>query len=322
MQKGCPKCGRMIDKNVATCPYCNYNFKEIDSFFKRVSDEKFLENGKYAGFTKRLVAGLFDCFVILIFTYFILIVINKYLTPITLDNIYIGLFIYIPLYIIYNSILERTPWRGSLGKYILSIEVTDEYENPVTFPKALIRNITKIFNVITLGLGFLLSAIPPKKQALNDKISHTFVINKLTMKKEEGLLYANPLNRLLAFIIDALIIALICYGLLAITDVITSQDLPKQTVDMLNSAKYIICLVIILFYFPFSESRSGATIGKSLMHLKLTKQDGEIAGFIIVFARELILFLDIITLGFLLPFATTKRQTFKDILTRTVVINR
>lgn len=321
MQKGCPKCGRMIDKNVTTCPYCNYNFKEIDNFFKRVSDEKLMQNQKYAGFIKRLVAGLFDCFVILIFTYFILIAINKYLTPITLENLYIGLYIFIPLYIIYNSILERTPWRGSLGKYILSIEVTDEYENPVTFPKALIRNITKIFNIITLGLGFLLSAIPPKKQALNDKISHTFVINKLIMKKDEELLYAKPLNRLLAFIIDILIIALICYGLLAITDV-ASQNLPKQTVDMLTSAKYIICLVIILFYFPFSESRSGATIGKSLMHIKLTKQDGNVAGFITVFARELILFLDIITLGFLLPLTTIKRQTLTDILTRTTVINR
>lgn len=322
MQKGCPKCGRMIDKNVTTCPYCNYNFKEIDNFFKRVNDEKFLENQKYAGFTKRLVAGLFDCFIILIFTYFILIAINQYLTPITLDNIYMGIYIFLPLYIIYNSIFERTSWRGSLGKYILSIEVTDEYENPVTLPKALFRNITKIFNIITLGLGFLLSAIPPKKQALNDKISKTFVINKLTMTKDDKLLYASPINRLLAFIIDVLIISLICYGLLAITDIAITQEFPKQTIDMINSAKYIICLVIILFYFPFSESRSGATIGKSLMHIKLTKQDGNVAGFITVFARELISFLNIITLGFLLPFATTKRQTLKDILTRTVVINR
>ena len=68
MQKGCPKCGRMIDENSKTCPYCNYNFGEIDSFFRRVDDEKYLENEKFAGFTKRLVAGLFDMFVVLIFT--------------------------------------------------------------------------------------------------------------------------------------------------------------------------------------------------------------------------------------------------------------
>lgn len=321
MQKGCPKCGRMIEQSADKCPYCNYNFKEIDGFFKKVNEQKFLENEKYAGFTKRLVAGLFDIFVILILTYFILIAIDKYLIKITLDNIYYGLIIFIPLYILYNAICERTPWRGSLGKYILNIEVTDEYENPVTFPKALARNIAKIFNIITLGIGFLLSAVPPKKQALNDKIAHTFVVNKLTMKEESKFIYAHPLKRLAAFIIDILVIGLICYGLLALVTLIPN-DLPKQTIDMITSAKYILCLVIILFYFPFGESRRGGTFGKNFMHLKVVKLDGEVAGFITVFARELILFLDIITLSFLLTFVTEKRQTFKDILTRTIVIDR
>ena len=72
MQKGCPKCGRMINENTKKCPYCNYNFSEIDGFFRKVADENYLENEKYAGFTKRLVAGLFDMFIVLIFTYFIL----------------------------------------------------------------------------------------------------------------------------------------------------------------------------------------------------------------------------------------------------------
>ena len=43
MQKGCPKCGRMIDANVTNCPYCNYSFKDIDNFFKKVSDDNYIE---------------------------------------------------------------------------------------------------------------------------------------------------------------------------------------------------------------------------------------------------------------------------------------
>lgn len=322
MQKGCPKCGRMINENTKTCPYCNYNFSEIDGFFRKVADENYLENEKYAGFTKRLVAGLFDMFIVLIFTYFILVAINEFLMPITLENLYYGIFIYIPLYILYHSICERTPWRGSLGKLILGIEVTDEYENPVTFPKALLRNITKIFNIITLGVGFLLSAIPPKKQALNDKISHTFVINKLVMKEDEKLFYAHPLKRLVAFVIDIFVIGLLCYGLLALINLIDPKSIPQQTLQMIDCAKYILCLVIILFYFPFGESRTGSTVGKNFMHVKLVKINGEVAGFIRCFARELILILDIVSLGFLLPFVTPKRQTIKDILTRTTVIDR
>lgn len=322
MQKGCPKCGRMIDENSKTCPYCNYNFSEIDSFFRRVDDEKYLENEKFAGFTKRLVAGMFDMFVVLIFTYFILVAINAYVTPITLDNLYYGIFIYIPLYLLYHSICERTAWRGSLGKLILNIEVTDEYENPITFPRAILRNVTKIFNVITVGLGFLLSAIPPKKQALNDKISHTLVVNKLRMKKDEKFFYANPLKRLVAFVIDLFIIGLICYGLLALVGLANTQDMNEQVVDTIDCAKYILCLVIILFYFPFGESRTGTTFGKRTMRIKLVKLNGDVAGFITCFARELIIILDIISLGFLLPFVTQKKQTIKDILTRTIVIDR
>lgn len=322
MQKGCPKCGRMIDSNLKKCPHCNYDFNDIDKFFKKISDEKYLEDEKYAGFIKRLVAGLFDCFILLVFTYFILIAIDKYFIKITLDNLYIGSFIFIPLYILYNSICERTPWRGSLGKYILGIEVTDQYENPVTFPKALLRNLTKIFNVITLGIGFIISLFPPQKQALNDKIVHTFVINKLIMTKEKQLSCASSLKRLLAFILDVFIIGLICYGILALVNLINVDSLAIETKNTINAAKYILCLVVILFYFPFAESHSGSTFGKNIMKIKLVKLDGQIAGFITCFVREIILFLDIITLGFLLPLVTKQKQTLKDILTRTTLINK
>ena len=76
MQKGCPKCGRMIEANLKICPYCKYDFKEINSFFKKISDEKFVQDEKYAGLIKRLVAGLFDIFITAVFTYFILIIIE------------------------------------------------------------------------------------------------------------------------------------------------------------------------------------------------------------------------------------------------------
>ena len=322
MTRGCPKCGRMLNEVTTICPYCHYNFSGIDDFFKKTNEKIFIENEKYAGFIKRLVAGLFDIFLTLIFTYFILIAVDKYLIKITLDNLYIGLIIFIPLYILYNSICERTSWRGSLGKYILNIEVTDQYENPVTFPKALGRNTAKILNILTLGIGFLLSALPPQKQALNDKVAHTFVINKIVMKEKYNMLFASPIKRFAAFIIDALIISLICYGIFALANLIPTKELSEEMIDTLECAKYIVCLVVILFYFPFAESKTGSTFGKSFMHIKVVKLSGDIPGFIISFARELILFLDIITLGFLLTFVTEKKQTIKDILTRTTVIIR
>lgn len=322
MQKGCPKCGRMINGNLKVCPYCNYNFKEIDGFFKRISDEKFVQDEKYAGLIKRLVAGLFDIFVTFVFTYFILIIIDHYIIKITLDNLYYGILIFLPLYILYNSICERTKWQGSLGKYILGIIVTDEYENPETFPKALVRNIAKIVNVLTLGIGFVLSAFPPQKQALNDKLAHTYVLNKLVMKDDNKQFYSNPIKRLTAFVIDILLISLICYAFLWLVNIIDLKNLSLQTKEMIESAKYIVCVVIILFYFPVAESHSGMTFGKSLLKIKVVKSDGNIAGFITCLARELLLVIDFLTLSFLLTLVTPKKQTIKDILTRTIVIDR
>lgn len=319
MQKGCPKCGRMIDANAINCPYCNYNFQNINTFFQKVSDDNYIENEKYAGFLKRLVAGAFDTFLIGIITYFILILINKFLFTV---NIYIAIIIFIPLYILYNAICERTAWQGSIGKLILDICVVDQYENPVTFPLALKRNAAKLVNIITLGIGFIFSAVPPEKRALNDKIAKTYVINKLIMKETTDLNYASPIKRFVALVIDLFIISLICYGLLSTNKLIHSFDFSQDIINILSDARYILCLVVIFFYFPFAESRTGSSLGKGMMHIKVTKLNGEIQGFIGSFVRQLLLFLDVFILGFIASFVTEKKQTTKDILTRTVVIDK
>ena len=72
MQKGCPKCGRMIDSSATNCPYCNYNFQEINSFFNKDRMRTFLEDEKYAGLIKRIVAGLIDIYLIALITYLII----------------------------------------------------------------------------------------------------------------------------------------------------------------------------------------------------------------------------------------------------------
>ena len=323
MQKGCPKCGRMIDVEAVNCPYCNYNFQSMDSFLQKVTADNYIENEKYAGFIKRLVAGLFDIFLIGTITYLIIVLINQFLIKIDQNNLYIiFLAIFIPFYILYNAACERTAWQGSIGKLILDISVVDENENPITFPVALKRNLAKLINVITFGIGFVFSAVPPQKQAINDKIAHTYIINKLIMKEDTYLVYASPLKRFVAFVIDILIINLICYGILSLSGLIHVFDFTQITINTLSDARYILCLVVLFFYFPFSESRTGSTIGKGMMHIKVTKLDGEIQGVIASFIRQLILVLDIFTLGFLASFVTPKKQTIKDILTRTVVIDR
>ncbi len=315
MQKGCPKCGRMLETNVKICPYCGYNFDEINVFFHKTNEKNYILNEKYAGFIKRLIAGLLDQIII--------ILVSLIVIPLKIHSTVFIVLFYLVIYILYNSLCERSSWRGSLGKKILEIEVTDENENPETFLIALKRNIYKIFNVITLGVGFMMSAVSPAKQALNDKLAHTYVINKLIMKTEDNLSYASPFKRLLSFFIDVFVIYILCYIVnYAFVQFSNAKDIQMQFSNILNCTNYIICLTLILFYFPFAESTSGATIGKRIFHLKLTNLNGEKMNFIKSFVRQYFLILDCVCLGFLLALITEKKQTVKDKIMKTVVINR
>lgn len=323
MAKGCPKCGRIIDENLTSCPYCNYDFKEIDNFFKKIDHEKFLEEEKYAGFIKRLVAGMIDIDIILLITYSILILINNFILKIDSKNFFITVPIFVLIYIFLCSIMERTPWHASLGKYIVGIEVADEYENPITFGAALLRNTVKFLNLLTLGIGFLICVSPPKKQTLSDKITKTYVLNKVGFSEEKKHDYASMFKRLIAFIIDIIIIGIIIYIINYICNYITEnfQNIPYFIKSSIPNINMILNLVAATFYFPFNESRRGKTIGKKYLKIKLTSLNEDTITFLKAFVREILLSIDILTLGFLLPFSHKRKQTVKDILTKTIIIN-
>lgn len=310
MEKGCPKCGRMIDYNNQKCPYCNYDFSQIDKYFENVEKEKYFEDEKYAGFIKRTIAGIIDIYIILLLEIPLFIVMNNQIDK---DNIKLFIIIFTVIYIMYNSLLERTKMKGSLGKELLKIEVTDEYENPVTLAKAFARNIAKIVNVITLGIGFLACVTPPNKQTIGDKISKTNVLNKIKIKEERQLLIASLPKRLLAFMID------IAYILIIILII----DYAEKTIKGIDFSKIFTALKLItlILYFPYSESKTGKTRGKKLLNIKVTDIEGEKISFIKALIRYLLTVVDIITLGFLLPLVDKNRQTIKDLITNTVVID-
>ena len=318
MNKGCPKCGRMIDQTYKNCPYCNYDFGDIDNFFKNIENEKRQEE-KYAGFIKRLVAGLIDIYIILLLTLPLFININK---EITKENTLFLIIVSYAVYIIYNSLLERTKLRGSLGKQILKIEVTDEYENPVTLGKAFIRNIYKIFNLLTLGIGFIICAASPNKQTLGDILAHTYVLNKIKLK-EEKIVRATPLyKRLIAFILDIIYITmLIIIEYYAIKYVFNLINLPQNLTTYKETVYKIIAILIIILYFPYNESKKGKTKGKQLLKICVTNMEEEKISFPIAMLRYILITIDIITLGFLLPLSNNKKQTLKDIITKTIIID-
>lgn len=329
MQKGCPKCGRIIPASHETCPFCNYDFKNINMYFKRVED-KIIEENKYAGLIKRLIAGLTDIYIVLIITLLIIIPLGIYKESsleIIYKNILRNIYIIAPLstfiYILYNTVLERSKWHGSIGKKMVGIEVTDEYENPETIGIAFIRNLVKFLNIFTLGIGFLMIPFSKTKQTIGDKLSKTYVVSIINFNEEKNFDFTSPLKRFIAFLIDAFIITVIIMGLFYLEYYARSiiQTLPKPIINSLPWVMIILSLVISFFYFPVRESMTGQTTGKKIMNIKLTDKEGETITFQKAFIRQFLISVDILCLGFLLVFSNKKRQTLKDKLTKTIVID-
>jgi uncharacterized RDD family membrane protein YckC len=66
-----------------------------------------------------------------------------------------------------------------LGKYALGLYVADVEGDPITFWRAARRNAFKILSTLVLGLGWLLPAFSPRKQALHDVLAGTLVLRKV-----------------------------------------------------------------------------------------------------------------------------------------------
>jgi uncharacterized RDD family membrane protein YckC len=80
--------------------------------------------------------------------------------------------------LVYYAAFEASPLRATPGKILMQSYVGAADGGPITFARALGRNLAKIFSVITFGLGFLMAAFTRRKQALHDLIASTVVYRR------------------------------------------------------------------------------------------------------------------------------------------------
>ena len=81
------------------------------------------------------------------------------------------------VYILYNTALEVTAWRGSLGKRLLAIQVTPVEGLKVSLWRSLLRNTLKFLSLSLLFVGFLMIRFNMKRQGLHDWLSGSAVIS-------------------------------------------------------------------------------------------------------------------------------------------------
>ncbi len=85
---------------------------------------------------------------------------------------------YIILGFVYCPTLDSSANRGTIGKKLMGIMVTDVTGKQVNFQRAFTRHVSKIFSYLTLGGGFLMVQFTSEQQALHDRLARCLVVKR------------------------------------------------------------------------------------------------------------------------------------------------
>lgn len=80
------------------------------------------------------------------------------------------------LLLAYWVLMEALRDKGSFGKQVLGIRVVDARGRRPTLLRASLRNLSKLFSVLTLTIGFMMAGWTKRKQALHDLMADSYVI--------------------------------------------------------------------------------------------------------------------------------------------------
>jgi uncharacterized RDD family membrane protein YckC len=132
----------------------------------------------FAGFWRRLLAFLIDL-ALLSGVYFAIYAGARVLMPDNFDVLANVVPVCAAIGWAYYAICESSPARGTLGKVALGLYVADAHGDPITFWRAARRYAFKALSTLIFGLGWLMAAFTPRKQALHDALAGTLVLRRV-----------------------------------------------------------------------------------------------------------------------------------------------
>lgn len=80
----------------------------------------------------------------------------------------------------YFALMESSPLQATLGKLAVGLRVEHVDGGPLTFRRASLRHWAKTISSLTLGIGWLMAAFTPRRQALHDSIARSVVVKAQT----------------------------------------------------------------------------------------------------------------------------------------------
>jgi uncharacterized RDD family membrane protein YckC len=77
--------------------------------------------------------------------------------------------------VVYFTVMERTRWKGSFGKFLMKLMVLDSHHKQLSWKTSFTRALLKITPLLLLAFSILSS---DKSQAIHDRMCGTVVINR------------------------------------------------------------------------------------------------------------------------------------------------
>src|ERR1044071_6361477 len=127
---------------------------------------------QYGGFWVRFLAFLADSAIVFVISSALFVGAALALAPGDLTLAVIAIWI---LGFLYWPVLHASRLNATFGKAILGLRVSRFDGRRISFPRALWREIAKIFSGAVFMLGYVIAAVTPRKQALHDLMAATYV---------------------------------------------------------------------------------------------------------------------------------------------------
>lgn len=131
----------------------------------------------YASGGKRVLGGIIDLVVLLIFFVLCVIICGEEVSAGTYHITGIPALILFTSMFLYFVILEKI-WGKTIGKMIVRTRVVNEVGAKISWGQSIVRNIIRPIDMIFVGIiGIISIASTNKKQRLGDLVARTYVTN-------------------------------------------------------------------------------------------------------------------------------------------------
>ena len=127
---------------------------------------------QYGGFWVRFLAFLADSAIVFVISSALLVGAGMALAP---GDMTLAVIVIWVLAFLYWPVLLASRLNATFGKAILGLRVTRFDGRRISFLRALLREIAKIFSGAVFMLGYVIAAVTPRKQALHDLMAATYV---------------------------------------------------------------------------------------------------------------------------------------------------